>query len=115
MADQFRDQVNTARRAGYSDDEIAGYLIGGNPNNKVKQALDEGYKPAEILQYFAPALSMGEEAVRKIRVGMRGVTESLAPSNELPKIAAGIIQGISNSFAQTLSNITHLVNIPRHN
>jgi hypothetical protein len=84
MADQFRDQVNTARRAGYSDEEIAGYLIEKrNPSNKVKQALDEGYKPAEILQYLAPALSMGEEAVRKVGVGIRGANEALAP------IAAG--------------------------
>ena len=80
MADQFRDQVNTARRAGYSDEEIAGYLIEtGNPSNKVKQALDEGYAPAEILQYLAPVLSMGEEAVRKVGVGMRGASEALAP------------------------------------
>jgi hypothetical protein len=80
MADQFRDQVNTARRAGYSDEEIAGYLIEtGNPSNKVKQALDEGYAPAEILQYLAPALSMGEEAVRKVGVGIRGASEALAP------------------------------------
>ena len=80
MADQFRDQVNTARRAGYSDEEIAGYLIEkGRPSNRVTQALDAGYKPAEILQYLAPALSMGEEAVRKVRVGMRGVTKALAP------------------------------------
>lgn len=80
MADQFRDQVNTARRAGYSDEEIAGYLIEkGNPGNKVKQALSEGYAPVEILQYLAPALSMGEEAVRKIGVGIRGVNEALVP------------------------------------
>jgi hypothetical protein len=80
MADQFRDQVNIARRAGYSDEEIAGYLIEkGNPGNKVKQALDEGYAPAEILQYLAPVLSMGEEAVRKVGVGIRGVSEALAP------------------------------------
>jgi len=25
MADQFRDQINTARRAGYSDDELMVY------------------------------------------------------------------------------------------
>jgi len=80
MADQFRDQVNAARRAGYSDEEIAGYLIEKrNPSNKVKQALNEGYAPAEILQYVAPALSMGEEAVRKVGVGIRGVSEALAP------------------------------------
>jgi hypothetical protein len=80
MADQFRDQVNAARRAGYSDEEIAGYLIEKrNPSNKVKQALNEGYAPAEILQYVAPDLSIGEEAVRKVGIAARGASEALAP------------------------------------
>jgi hypothetical protein len=77
MADQFRNQINTARRAGYSDDELIGYLKDKDP--RVTEALTQGYKPNEILEYLAPALSMGEEAVRKIGVGMRGVTEALAP------------------------------------
>ena len=29
MADNFRNQINTARRAGYSDDELIEYLNGG--------------------------------------------------------------------------------------
>lgn len=77
MADQFRDQINTARRAGYSDDELIGYLKDKDP--RVTKALTEGYKPNEILEYLAPALSMGEEAVRKVGVGIRGVSEALAP------------------------------------
>jgi len=78
MADQFRDQINTARRAGYSDDELIGYLKDKDP--RINDALGQGYKPAEILEYLAPKLSMGEEAVRKTRVAIRGVSEALAPT-----------------------------------
>lgn len=77
MADQFRDQINTARRAGYSDDELVGYLKDKDP--RVTQALDAGYKPAEILDHLAPKLSTGEEFVRKAGVAVRGVSEALAP------------------------------------
>jgi hypothetical protein len=85
MADQFRDQINTARRAGYGDDELIGYLKDKDP--RVNEALNQGFKPNEILQYLAPALSMGEEAVRKIGVAARGVTEALAP------VTAGAVTG----------------------
>lgn len=78
MADQFRDQINTARRAGYSDDELIGYLKDKDP--RINDALGQGYKPAEILEYLAPKLSMGEEAVRKTGVAIRGVNEALAPA-----------------------------------
>jgi hypothetical protein len=87
MADQFRDQINTARRAGYSDDELIGYLKDKDP--RVTEALTQGYKPNEILEYLAPALSMGEEAVRKVGVGIRGVSEALAP------VAAGAGTGFN--------------------
>jgi len=86
MADQFRDQINTARRAGYSDDELVGYLRDKDP--RITQALDAGYKPNEILQHLAPSLSMGEEAVRKVGIAARGVTEALAPA------AAGATAGM---------------------
>ena len=77
MADQFRDQINTARRAGYTDDEIIGYLKDKDP--RVTHALEAGYKPAEITEYLAPKLSMGEEFTRKAGVAIRGATEALAP------------------------------------
>jgi hypothetical protein len=86
MADQFRDQINTARRAGYSDDELVGYLRDKDP--RVTQALDAGYKPAEILDHLAPKLSAGEEVVRKTGVALRGVSEALAP------VAAGAGAGM---------------------
>lgn len=78
MADQFRDQINTARRAGYSDDELIGYLKDKDP--RISDALGQGYKPAEILQYLAPNLSTGEEVARKAGVAIRGVSEALAPA-----------------------------------
>lgn len=77
MADNFRDQINTARRAGYSDDEIVNFLKDKDP--RVTQALDAGYKPVEIAEFLAPKLTTGEEAVRKTGVAVRGVTEALAP------------------------------------
>lgn len=86
MADNFRDQINTARRAGYSDDELIGYLKDKDP--RVTQALDSGYKPVEILEHLAPKLSTGEEVFRKAGVAVRGVTEALAP------IAAGAGAGM---------------------
>jgi hypothetical protein len=78
MADQFRDQINTARRAGYTDDQVIGYLKGKDP--RITQALEAGYNPDEILQYLAPKLSMGEETTRKLGIAVRGATEALAPA-----------------------------------
>jgi hypothetical protein len=78
MADQFRNQVNTARRAGYTDDQLIGYLKDKDP--RITQALDAGYKPNEILQHLAPGLSFGEETMRKVGVAVRGATEALAPA-----------------------------------
>lgn len=86
MADNFRDQINSARRAGYSDDELIGYLK--DKDSRVTQALDAGYKPMEILEHLAPKLSTGEEVIRKTGVAVRGVTEALAP------IAAGAGAGM---------------------
>jgi len=78
MADNFRDQINTARRAGYSDDELIGYLKDKDP--RVTQALDAGYKPMEILEHLAPKLSTVEDLSRKVGVAARGAAEALAPA-----------------------------------
>jgi hypothetical protein len=86
MADQFRDQINTARRQGYSDDEIVQYLKDKDP--RVTQALEAGYKPVEIVDYLAPKPTMGEEFTRKAGVAIRGATEAMAP------ITAGATAGM---------------------
>ena len=75
MADNFRDQINTARRQGYSDDMIVGYLKGKDP--RVIQALDAGHTPTEIVDYLAPKPTMGEEAARKTGIAARGMSEGL--------------------------------------
>lgn len=77
MADQFREQINTARRQGYSDDEIVNYLKDKDP--RVSQALEAGYKPTEIADYLAPKPTTGEEVMRKTGVAVRGAAEALAP------------------------------------
>lgn len=77
MADEFRDQINAARRAGYTDDEIVGYLKDKDP--RVSKALEAGYKPIEIVDYLAPKPTMGEEFTRKAGIAIRGATEALAP------------------------------------
>ena len=99
MADQFRDQINTARRAGYSDDELIGYLKDKDP--RINDALGQGYKPAQILEYLAPKLSMGEEAVRKTGVAARGVKEALAPvtAGALGGAALGLMTGVGAPVA----------------
>jgi hypothetical protein len=89
MADQFRDQINTARRAGYSDDELIGYLKEKDP--RISEALSQGYQPAEILQHLAPNLSTGEEVARKAGVAIRGVSEALAPATA--GATAGLMMG----------------------
>jgi hypothetical protein len=99
MADQFRDQINTARRAGYSDDELVGYLKAKDP--RVTEALNQGYKPSDILQYLAPVLSTGEEAARKTGVAVRGASEALAPvtAGALGGAALGLMTGVGAPVA----------------
>ena len=69
MAD-FRAQIEQARKAGYSDDEIVGYLKQSEP--KVTTALESGYSPSEVLSYLAPAPSMLEKGVRMAGIAARG-------------------------------------------
>ena len=77
MADQLRDQINTARRAGYTDDELIGYLKEKDP--RITEALSQGHKAKDIMEYLAPVLSTGEELMRKAGVAVRGASEALAP------------------------------------
>lgn len=86
MTDLLRDQVNTARRARYSDDEIAAYLKTKDP--RVEKALGAGYSPTEILDFLAPPLTTGEEVARKTGVAIRGATQALAP------VTAGATAGL---------------------
>lgn len=86
MAD-FRDQINQARRAGYSDAEIVDFLKQKEPN--VGKALESGYKPEEVLEYLAPKLTVTEQAVRQAGIAARG-----AGPGALGATAGGLVGGV---------------------
>ena len=47
----YTAKINAARKYGYSDDDIVAHLMLNDP--KVKQAVDSGYKPAEIINFIS--------------------------------------------------------------
>lgn len=75
MADQFRDQVNSARRQGVSDVDIVEYLKGSDP--RISEALQANITPKEILDYLAPPTTMVEETARKVGIAGRGMSEAM--------------------------------------
>lgn len=70
MADNYRDKINTARRAGYSDEEIFAHIKDKDP--KVATALDQGYTADEILSHIAPMPTMGEKLTRATGIALGG-------------------------------------------
>ena len=112
MADQFRDQINTARRAGYSDDEIVQYLKDKDP--RVTKALEAGYKPVEIVDYLAPKPTMGEEVARKTGVAVRGASEALAPvtAGALGGAALGLMTGVGAPVAVPVGALAGSLAVP---
>lgn len=84
MAD-FREQINAARRAGYSSAEIADYLKQSDP--RVGEALAGGYSPDEVIDYLAPAPNLAERALRQTAIAARGATPAAAGA------AAGALLG----------------------
>lgn len=65
MAD-LKNQVNDARRAGYSDEEIAQYLSERDP--RISNALKSGYSAKEVISYLSPPPSTTEQAARMVGV-----------------------------------------------
>jgi hypothetical protein len=75
MADKYRDQINTARRAGYSDAEIIEHIKDKDP--KISTALNEGYSPDEILAHIAPPPTKMESLARGAGITLRGAAPSV--------------------------------------
>lgn len=115
MAD-LREQINQARRAGYSDVEIADHLKQQDPN--VSKALESGYKPEEILSflaaptrptptavpgqipgagpYVAPPVAeipLGRRVFEGARQNIGQMTRMLQPSAELLASTSGAVGG----------------------
>lgn len=86
MAD-FRDQINQARRAGYSDAEIVDFLKQRDPN--VSKALESGYAAQEVLDYLAPKPSIIEQAARQTGIAARG-----AAPGAIGATAGGLVGGV---------------------
>lgn len=75
MDDKFRDQINTARRAGYTDAEIVDHLKVKEP--KIAEALTEGFSPDDILAHIAPKPTLGERVERQAGIALRGAAPTL--------------------------------------
>ena len=99
MADNLRDQINAARRGGYSDAEIVDYLKGSDA--RVAEALTQGYTPEQITAYLSPPPTLGEQALRKTGVTVRGATEALAPvtTGALAGAGLGLLTGVAAPVA----------------
>ena len=112
MADDFRDQVNAARRAGHSDEVIFNYLKDSDPD--VKAAVAKGLSPAAILDYLAPKPTTGEEFVRKAGVAVRGVNEALAPvtAGAATGAAAGAMLGAPTGVGAGIGAIAGGLAVP---
>ena len=81
MADQYGDKIKRARQAGYSDDEIVGFLA--KSDAKVKRAVGEGYDAASIIGHLtkAPAakkVSWAEDVARSGAQGLGKAATGLA-------------------------------------
>jgi hypothetical protein len=110
MSEQFREQINTARRRGYSDDEIVDFLK--QSDNRVNEALSSGYKSNEILDFLAPKPSIGEEAVRKAGIVGRSASEAMigpatgalmgAPFGPVGAAVGGLVGGLAIPAADVI-------------
>jgi hypothetical protein len=65
----LRKQVNQARR-NYTDDQIITFLAG--QDERVKEALEQGYSPSQVLNFLAPPQTTGETVERMVGSAARG-------------------------------------------
>lgn len=72
--------IREARNSGYQDRDIVEFV--GRQDNRVAEALGQGYTPTEVLDFLAPPRSVGEQAGRAVGIAARGA---------LPPTALGTI------------------------
>lgn len=80
--------VEAAKKAGYSEDEIRQFLLGSSGAQAAKKA---GYSDQEILDHFglsasapAPAPSLGEQVNREASIAGGGLVKGIAAAAALP-------------------------------
>ncbi len=61
--DELKKQIDTARKEGYQDDEIIGYLSAlPGVDTQIKAAIENNYTPSEILKFLSERKSPAYEA-----------------------------------------------------
>ena len=80
----YTAKINAARKYGYSDDDIVEHLVLSDP--KVKQAVDSGYKPTEIINF----ISTPQQPVEQPSVFEKYVADPAVST------AAGFGRGVGN-------------------
>lgn len=68
--DALRSQVNQARRANYTNEQIIQFLSGRD--ERIGQALEAGHSPADVLNFLAPPQTGMETAGRMVGSAGRG-------------------------------------------
>lgn len=104
--DDLRERINSARRAGYSDAEIANYLKQSRPD--VGKALESGYSPEEVVKFLAPAPTAKESAVRKAGIAARGA----APAASLTTLGTMVGGAVGGPVGAGVGALTGSVALP---
>lgn len=97
----YQEKIREARRNGYSDAEIIKYLAATDP--RVKDAVDTGYKPTEILNFISPPK---KAAPRNRGTGIGAIDTTLDVINEA---LIGIPEGAYNAAAMITDPISSLI------
>jgi hypothetical protein len=97
----YKEKIREARRNGYSDAEIIKYLAATDP--RVKDAVDTGYKPTEILNFISPPK---KAAPRNRGTGIGAIDTTLDVINEA---LIGIPEGTYNAAAMITDPISSLI------
>ena len=103
MNQQLRDQVNSARRAGYSDSDILQFL--SKQDERIATAINEGYDPSEVLNFLAPPPTPMETAER----GAGIVSRAALPYATTATTGAGIGFGLGGPPGAVVGTIAALL------
>lgn len=89
---ELRDQVNQARRANFSDEDIIKFLADKDP--RVAEALQSNYSPSAILNFLAPPPTTTEKATRMVgAVGKEAGPSAVATTLGALTGPAGVVAG----------------------
>ena len=103
------NQISAARKAGYSDDEIAGFLSDKHPE-QFKQAKDAGYSSSEILNHFAPEPDVSKDVATQVGYHAAQLPENLLSS--APQLFNALGHGVTalaDKFAPSSGTVRNYV------